>query len=116
MPLFDPRRHTLATLLVCFFLSGAAGLIDQVVWSKALDPTAARQAAQFGLRIFPDNLELRALSLAEPKIGLFELAEVSGLCREFSSGKRNNKCRRQKRRGPPKRPSSGAEQTNQGRD
>jgi spermidine synthase len=36
MPFFDPRRHTLATLFVCFFLSGGAGLIDQVVWSKAL--------------------------------------------------------------------------------
>jgi spermidine synthase len=31
-----PRRYLFPTLLVCFFFSGAAGLIDQVVWSKAL--------------------------------------------------------------------------------
>lgn len=31
-----PRRYFLPALLICFFLSGAAGLIDQVVWSKAL--------------------------------------------------------------------------------
>ena len=31
-----PRRYLFPVLLVCFFLSGAAGLIDQVVWSKAL--------------------------------------------------------------------------------
>jgi spermidine synthase len=31
-----PRRYLLPVLLVCFFLSGAAGLIDQVLWSKAL--------------------------------------------------------------------------------
>jgi spermidine synthase len=31
-----PSRIFLFALLVCFFLSGAAGLIDQVVWSKAL--------------------------------------------------------------------------------
>jgi spermidine synthase len=31
-----PRPFLPPTLLVCFFLSGAAGLIDQVVWSKAL--------------------------------------------------------------------------------
>ena len=31
-----PRRLLFPVLLVCFFLSGAAGLIDQVVWSKAL--------------------------------------------------------------------------------
>jgi spermidine synthase len=31
-----PCRIFLPVLLVCFFLSGAAGLIDQVVWSKAL--------------------------------------------------------------------------------
>ena len=30
------RRFVLPGLLVCFFLSGAAGLIYQVVWSKAL--------------------------------------------------------------------------------
>ena len=30
------RPHLFPALLVCFFLSGAAGLIDQVVWSKAL--------------------------------------------------------------------------------
>jgi spermidine synthase len=30
------RRHLFPALLVCFFFSGAAGLIDQVVWSKAL--------------------------------------------------------------------------------
>ena len=32
----SPRRHLFPALLVCFFLSGAAGLIDQVVWGKAL--------------------------------------------------------------------------------
>jgi spermidine synthase len=31
-----PRRYLFPALLVCFFFSGAAGLIDQVVWSKAL--------------------------------------------------------------------------------
>src|SRR3984957_17423228 len=31
-----PRRYFFPALLACFFLSGAAGLIDQVVWSKAL--------------------------------------------------------------------------------
>ncbi len=31
-----PRRFLFPALLVCFFFSGAAGLIDQVVWSKAL--------------------------------------------------------------------------------
>ena len=36
MPGQSPRRYLFPTLLVCFFLSGAAGLIDQVVWSKAL--------------------------------------------------------------------------------
>jgi spermidine synthase len=30
------RRDLFRVTLVCFFLSGAAGLIDQVVWSKAL--------------------------------------------------------------------------------
>ena len=30
------RRYFLPALLLCFFFSGAAGLIDQVVWSKAL--------------------------------------------------------------------------------
>jgi spermidine synthase len=30
------RRYLFPALLVCFFFSGAAGLIDQVVWSKAL--------------------------------------------------------------------------------
>src|ERR1700733_3367738 len=35
-PLFTPRRYLFPALLVCFFFSGAAGLIDQVVWSKAL--------------------------------------------------------------------------------
>jgi spermidine synthase len=30
------RRNFFSVTLVCFFLSGAAGLIDQVVWSKAL--------------------------------------------------------------------------------
>jgi predicted membrane-bound spermidine synthase/tetratricopeptide (TPR) repeat protein len=30
------RRYLLPALLVCFFFSGAAGLIDQVVWGKAL--------------------------------------------------------------------------------
>ena len=30
------RLYLFPALLVCFFLSGAAGLIDQVVWSKAL--------------------------------------------------------------------------------
>jgi spermidine synthase len=36
MPGQSPQRHLFPALLVCFFLSGAAGLIDQVVWSKAL--------------------------------------------------------------------------------
>src|SRR5271170_6419022 len=36
MPGESPRRFLFPALLVCFFLSGAAGLIDQVVWSKAL--------------------------------------------------------------------------------
>ena len=36
MPAPFPRRLFLPALLACFFLSGAAGLIDQVVWSKAL--------------------------------------------------------------------------------
>src|ERR1700686_760626 len=36
MPGQSPRRYLFPGLLVCFFLSGAAGLIDQVVWSKAL--------------------------------------------------------------------------------
>ena len=31
-----PRRYLFPALLICFFFSGAAGLIDQVVWSKAL--------------------------------------------------------------------------------
>ena len=31
-----PRRYLFPALLVCFFFSGAAGLIDQVVWGKAL--------------------------------------------------------------------------------
>src|SRR5579864_8872806 len=31
-----PRPYLFPALLVCFFFSGAAGLIDQVVWSKAL--------------------------------------------------------------------------------
>ena len=30
------RRYLFPALLICFFFSGAAGLIDQVVWSKAL--------------------------------------------------------------------------------
>src|SRR5215469_9975611 len=30
------RRYVFSALLMCFFLSGAAGLIDQVVWGKAL--------------------------------------------------------------------------------
>src|SRR5579863_7766298 len=32
----SPRPYLFPASLVCFFLSGAAGLIDQVVWSKAL--------------------------------------------------------------------------------
>jgi spermidine synthase len=36
MPGQSPRRYLFPVLLVCFFFSGAAGLIDQVVWSKAL--------------------------------------------------------------------------------
>jgi spermidine synthase len=36
MPGQSPRRFLFPALLVCFFFSGAAGLIDQVVWSKAL--------------------------------------------------------------------------------
>jgi spermidine synthase len=35
-PALAPRRNLFPALLVCFFFSGAAGLIDQVVWSKAL--------------------------------------------------------------------------------
>jgi spermidine synthase len=31
-----PRRYLFPALFVCFFLSGAAGLMDQVVWTKAL--------------------------------------------------------------------------------
>ncbi len=36
MPGQSSRRFLFPALLVCFFFSGAAGLIDQVVWSKAL--------------------------------------------------------------------------------
>jgi spermidine synthase len=36
MPAPIPRRFVIPVLLACFFLSGAAGLMDQVVWSKAL--------------------------------------------------------------------------------
>lgn len=36
MPAASSRRFLFPALLVCFFFSGAAGLIDQVVWSKAL--------------------------------------------------------------------------------
>jgi spermidine synthase len=36
MPESSPSRFFFPALLACFFLSGAAGLIDQVVWSKAL--------------------------------------------------------------------------------
>ena len=36
MPGQPPRRYLFPVLLICFFFSGAAGLIDQVVWSKAL--------------------------------------------------------------------------------
>jgi len=36
MPQQSPRHYLFPALLVCFFFSGAAGLIDQVVWSKAL--------------------------------------------------------------------------------
>ncbi len=36
MPVERSQRHLLPALSACFFLSGAAGLIDQVVWSKAL--------------------------------------------------------------------------------
>ncbi len=36
MPEKSSRRVFVPALLVCFFFSGAAGLIDQVVWSKAL--------------------------------------------------------------------------------
>ena len=32
----SPRPYLFRALLICFFFSGAAGLIDQVVWSKAL--------------------------------------------------------------------------------
>jgi spermidine synthase len=32
----SPREYLFPILLLCFFFSGAAGLIDQVVWSKAL--------------------------------------------------------------------------------
>src|ERR1700680_4055028 len=36
MPENPARRFLLPVLLVCFFFSGAAGLIYQVAWSKAL--------------------------------------------------------------------------------
>jgi spermidine synthase len=36
MPDLSSRRFVLAGLLLCFFFSGAAGLIYQVAWSKAL--------------------------------------------------------------------------------
>src|SRR5579863_8501920 len=36
MPDQTPRRTILGGLFVCFFLSGAAGLIYQVAWGKAL--------------------------------------------------------------------------------
>jgi len=36
MPERSPHRFLFFPLLVCFFFSGAAGLIDQVVWGKAL--------------------------------------------------------------------------------
>jgi spermidine synthase len=36
MPGPSPRRYIFPALLGCFFFSGAAGLVDQVVWSKAL--------------------------------------------------------------------------------
>ncbi len=36
MPRASSPRYLFPALLLCFFLSGAAGLIDQVVWSKAL--------------------------------------------------------------------------------
>ena len=36
MPEKSSRRVYVPVLLACFFFSGAAGLIDQVVWSKAL--------------------------------------------------------------------------------
>ncbi|HET6142493.1 MAG TPA: fused MFS/spermidine synthase [Candidatus Acidoferrales bacterium] len=36
MPATRSCQNLFAVTLVCFFLSGAAGLIDQVVWSKAL--------------------------------------------------------------------------------
>jgi spermidine synthase len=36
MPGQSPCRYLFPALLACFFFSGAAGLIDQVVWSKAL--------------------------------------------------------------------------------
>lgn len=36
MPGPSSRPYLFPALLVCFFFSGAAGLIDQVVWSKAL--------------------------------------------------------------------------------
>jgi len=36
MPEPSSRRNLFSITLLCFFLSGAAGLIDQVVWSKAL--------------------------------------------------------------------------------
>jgi spermidine synthase len=32
----SPKRQSLSRVLICFFLSGAAGLIYQVAWSKAL--------------------------------------------------------------------------------
>src|ERR1700682_2154884 len=36
MPDSSTRRFVLSGLLLCFFFSGAAGLIYQVAWSKAL--------------------------------------------------------------------------------
>src|ERR1700758_3382404 len=36
MPETSARRFFLPALLLCFFFSGAAGLIYQVAWSKAL--------------------------------------------------------------------------------
>jgi spermidine synthase len=36
MPENPPRRILIPAVTLCFFLSGAAGLVDQVVWSKAL--------------------------------------------------------------------------------
>jgi hypothetical protein len=37
MPGLPSRRYLFPVLLVCSFFSGAAGLIDQVVWSKTLE-------------------------------------------------------------------------------